>query len=469
MQAGVIFPYIMAGGVGSRLWPRSRTARPKQFLALQSEQSMLQETAQRLEGAGFAPLSVICNQEHRFLAAWQMDEIGAKSRIILEAEGRGTAFTVAVAALDALAQDKDALILMLPCDHAIEDGAAFIGAISEAAPAARFGRLAVLGVTAKTPHTGYGYIETGEAERGVFTVKSFHEKPDRKTAAEFLARGNFFWNAGIFLFPATKILEELNAYAPDVLQAAQESYSRAVQDLDFLRLGPAAFAPKISIDVAVLEKSRAVCAVRLDGGWSDLGSWRAVWEEGEKDAQGNLLQGDVLALESANSLVHACGKQSVAALGIEDLMIIADEDAVLVMPMARAEEVSKIVAELKARGHAKYSDHPQIWRPWGNYRILDRGEGYLIKRLTINPGGAVSLQYHNHRAEHWVVVKGAIAVTHGEAEKNLKVNESLYIPRGEIHRISNNGSGPAEIIEVQTGDILEETDIVRLEDRYKRT
>ena len=467
-----IFPILMAGGIGSRLWPLSRAAYPKQFLKLASENSMLQDTAARVSGAGFEPPTIICHQDHRFLVAEHFRQAGQTPRaIILEAEGRGTAFAIAIGALSAQARDAKALILVLSCDHAIKDVKKLQDAVKKASDAAAKGRLAVFGVNPASAHTGYGYIEAGkEDSSGVSAVEKFTEKPDQKTADSYLKSGIHFWNSGIFLFSAAQILKEIEQFAPDVYKAALESWKTAQPDLDFIRLpeAPLKGCPKISIDYAVLEKSKNVSAVKLETGWSDLGSWQSVWDEAPKDAQGNAVRGDAVLLDTKNSLIQAHEKLTVAAIGLDNLAIIADEDAVLVADLSRAQDVAKIVAELDKRGNARHTEHLQVWRPWGNYKILDAGQGYLIKRLTINPGAALSLQYHNHRSEHWVVVKGQIEVTKDETKISLKVNESIYIPIGAHHRIENKGKVPAELIEVQTGEILKEEDIVRLEDRYKR-
>lgn len=462
-----IYPMIMAGGIGSRLWPLSRKGFPKQFLPLTSDRSMLQDTVTRLNGAGYEPASVICNEQHRFLVAEHLRKSGAPcDKIILEAEGRGTAFTIAIAALAAQNESLDALILILPCDHYIEDPKGLHDAVKQGEEFASAGNLTVFGIPPTAPKTGYGYIEADGN-----TVKSFKEKPDEKTAKEYLEQGGYFWNAGIFLFPAETVLKRLKEFEPAVLKAAEESWRAVSKDLDFHRLPPEPLkdCPNISIDYAVLEKDDNVRVVPLETGWSDLGSWESVYAHMDKDAQGNAVDGEAILEDTQNSLIKAAQGLSVATIGLKNVAILADEDAVLVADLSKAESVAKIVKKLEEQGSSKHEEHRQVWRPWGSYKILGRGQRHLMKRLSINPGAALSLQYHNHRAEHWVVVRGEIKVQKDEEIRTLKANESIYIPIGAHHRIENESADEtAELIEVQTGDYLEEDDIVRLEDIYKR-
>lgn len=464
-----VVPILMAGGIGSRLWPLSRSSYPKQFLSLLSENSMLQDSIQRVTGSFYEKASVICNQEHRFLVAEHFRETGQEpENIILEAEGRGTAFSVAVAALSV--QDPDAFVLMLPCDHIIADGRALQKAVEGAVVPAQEGKLVVFGVKPETAHTGYGYIHIEDGGDDVPGLKSFTEKPSQETAEGYIKDGNYLWNAGILFFQARYILDEIEEHAPEVFRAAHESWENARLDLDFIRLAeePAQDCPSISIDYAVLEKTKNIHAVKLDTKWSDVGSWQSVWNELPKDKDGNAIKGDAVLSDTGNSLVCAADRFTVATLGVQNLAIIADDDAILVADLKQSEKVSDIVAALKEKGSVKQTEHVQVYRPWGSYKVLEQGPNYQIKRLTISPGGAVSLQYHNHRAEHWVVVKGEIKVERDGEEKILKVNESVFIPIKAHHRISNDSKESAELIEVQTGDYLAEDDIVRLEDKYKR-
>ncbi len=466
-----IYPFIMAGGIGSRLWPLSRSGYPKQFLKLTSNQSMLQEAIERCMHPQFETPTIICNEQHRFLVAEHARQSGIKtSDIILEAQGQGTAFTIALAALKIMKTDPQGLIFVLPCDQLLKDPKALHSAILTAAPHSKE-NLFVFGVPPENPHTGYGYIEQGtEMADGLYKVKSFKEKPDAQTAQTYLETGGYFWNSGIFLFSAALIINELETHAPQILIAAKQSLSGAVNDLDFIRLPlePLKDCPNISIDYAVLEKSQNVALSKLHTKWSDLGSWASVWDNFDKDADNNVTRGDTLALDTHFSLLHAEGDITLAALGLEDIIIIADEDAVLVAPKSRSEEIGQIVKNLKARGSHKQDEHTKVFRPWGNYKVLKRGPGYLIKSLILNVDGAVSLQYHNHRAEHWVLISGQIKVECDGKETILMPNESAFIPLGAHHRMTNIGDTPAEIIEVQTGDKLIEDDIIRLEDKYKR-
>ncbi len=451
----------MAGGIGSRLWPFSRKDYPKQFLPLAADNSMLQETITRLEGAGYSAPSIICNQNHRFLVAEHARSANMLiDRIILESQSRGTAFTAAIAALCALEKSPEALALLLPCDHYIERPAMLHEAISQAAPLARSGALVMFGVPPTAPKTGYGYIKTGMDN----AVLEFTEKPDEATAAHYIAQGNYLWNAGIFLFPARRILEDLKALAPQTLIAAEESWAGAKSDLDFFRLPeqPVKDCPDISIDYAVLEKADNACIIPLQTRWSDIGSWQSLWNQMDKDPQGNASHGETVLEDVHNCLFYGAEGMTITALGTKDLAILADEDAILVADLSKTEHVPKIIKKLAETGSTKHRHHRQVWRPWGSYKILGSGERYILKRLSINPGAAISLQYHNHRAEHWVVVKGTVQVRKGESVQTLTADQSIYIPLGVHHRLENHEQESAELIEVQTGNYLDEDDIVRL-------
>jgi mannose-1-phosphate guanylyltransferase/mannose-6-phosphate isomerase len=453
----MIYPFIMAGGTGKRLWPLSKGSRPKQFLPLLGDHSLLQDTYQRLQHKGYASAAVIANEAHRFLVAQHLHDMGAQGgEIILEAHPRSTAFTVAIAALSARDKDPDALILLMPCDTYIEDTQRLHGAVEEAEKHARNGKLVIFGVPPTAPKTGYGYIH----HDGQGAVLNFTEKPDAHTAAGYIEQGDYLWNAGMFLFSAAQIIEELAQHAPQVLEAAQESWAGMAPDLDFLRLPQegAEDCPTISIDHAVLEKTHNAHVIALNTGWNEIGSWQSLWAQLDKDENGNAARGDTALRETTNSLLYGAQGMSVAALGVEGLAIIASEDAVLVADLNSAEHVASIAQKMEESAAAP----SQVWRPWGNYKILSCSDRYVVKRLTINPGASLSLQYHNHRAEHWVVVKGTIKVQKGKDLHVLTSGQSLYIPIVMHHRIENESAEIAEVIEVQTGDYLAEDDIVRL-------
>jgi mannose-1-phosphate guanylyltransferase/mannose-6-phosphate isomerase len=453
----MIYPFIMAGGSGRRLWPLSKENHPKQFLPLLGEHSLLQDSYRRVEREGYAQPAVIASEEHRFLVAQHLQDIDAQGGdIILEAAPRSTAFTAAIAALAGMEKDPKALILLLPCDTYIEDMSALHTAVYAAQEHARSDKIVTFGVTPSAPKTGYGYIHHARGGE----VLAFTEKPDEDTAKAYIEQGDYLWNAGMFLFSAQHMLREMRMHAPDVLDAAEKSWGGRSPDLDFLRLpvDVVAQCPNISIDYAVLEKTEHAHVVKLDTGWSDIGSWHSLWAQRDKDDDGNAVQGAATLTDVQNTIVHAAKGTHIAALGIENLAIIADEDSVLVADLSKAEHVGEIAKRIE-----RSTPPPrQVWRPWGNYKIVSQGERYVVKRLTINPGAALSLQYHNHRAEHWVVVKGAIKVQKGEETFELRADQSVYIPIGTHHRIENEGTESAEVIEVQTGDYLAEDDIVRL-------
>ena len=464
-------PAILSGGTGSRLWPLSRAALPKQLLALAGERTMIQETVRRVSIAGAAPALLICNDEHRFLVAEQMREIGVKpSAIVLEPAARNTAPAAAIAALKIAQKQEDGIVLLLPSDHVVTDEPAFARALDMAASLAAKGSIVTFGIKPTKPETGYGYIETGkEIARGAHAVARFAEKPDAKTARAWLEDGKHLWNSGMFVFRADVLIAEMEEHAPQVLEAAREALKKAKSDLDFLRLDGDAFAhaPEISIDYAVMERTRRAAVVPADFGWSDVGSWTALWELAERDAGGNALLGDVLTQDARGCYVRA--EKGVAALiGVEDLVIVVTGDAVLVAKRDRAQDVKAIVERLKARGGAQHINHPKVFRPWGSFEAIDKGDRYQVKQIVVKPGERLSLQMHHHRAEHWVVVEGAARVTRGDDTFMLNENESVFIPKGARHRLENPGNKPLRLIEVQSGEYLGEDDIVRFEDSYGR-
>lgn len=471
----MLYPVILSGGSGSRLWPMSRAALPKQFLPLVSEHTMFQETLLRLKGlpAMAAPL-LVCNNEHRFLAAEQLRDIGIQPlSLILEPMGRNTAPAVAVAAFAALADDAEATLLVLPADHLIQNVAGFHAAIQSALQLAQQNMLVTFGINPSEPATGFGYIERGAAlktGKHSFSVARFVEKPDLETARQFLASGNFFWNSGMFVFEAATYLSELQRYRPDIYQAAQKAWQLSTQDLDFCRLDEKAFAacPSDSIDYAVMERTQAAAMVTVDIGWSDIGSWSSLSDVSAKDAQGNVLRGDVYIAETANTLVRAESRM-VAAIGVHDLVIVETADAVLVMHRDFAQDVKQAVEYLKQAERTEHLIHRRVYRPWGYYDGIDVGEDFQAKRIMVKPGSKTSLQMHHQRAEHWVVVSGKARVTRGEDLLVLYANQSTYIPLGVKHRLENIGEEPLYLIEVQSGSYLGEDDIVRFDDDYNRS
>lgn len=473
----MLFPVIMAGGSGSRLWPLSRQLHPKQFLTLADEKlSMLQATLQRLDGLDTAAPSLICNEQHRFLAAEQLRQFGvAEANILLEPVGRNTAPAIALAALQACQQDENSVLLVLAADHVIRDVAAFHTSIQVALPLAQAGKLVTFGIVPTQPETGYGYIRRGERlevvneVQGGYGVAQFVEKPDLATAQEYLASGNYYWNSGMFMFRARRYLDELQAFQPAMLAACELAMVKAERDLDFIRVDAAAFAacPDISVDYAVMEKTSDAAMVPLDAGWNDVGSWSALWEIQDKNEQGNALHGDVLTEQTRNTFVHA-ESRLVTTVGVDDLVIVETKDAVLVAHKNKVQEVKLIVEQLKIRGRSEHINHREVYRPWGRYDAIDNGERYQVKCITVKPGAKLSVQMHHHRAEHWIVVSGTARVTLGDSTRLVTENQSVYIPLGEVHALENPGKIPLELIEVQSGSYLGEDDIVRFEDRYGR-
>ncbi len=479
-----ISPVILSGGAGTRLWPLSRELYPKQLLPLVGEQTMLQETLLRLEGLPeMQPPLVVCNEAHRFLVAEQLRAIHIfPAAILLEPVGRNTAPAVAVAALQATATGDDPLLLVLPADHVIRDADALRQAILVAVGPADAGALLTFGIVPKTPETGYGYIKKGAnsefriqdsegdpAKLGVFDVAEFVEKPDRQTAEKYLASGNYLWNSGMFLFRASVFLEELSMQAPEMLSACRRAWEGRGSDLDFTRIDTDAFVscPSDSIDYAIMEKTERAAVVPLDAGWSDVGSWSALWEVGNGSEDGNVRHGDVIDIAVENSYLYA-DSRLVAAIGLKDVVVVEMPDAVLVAAKDRVQDVKRVVEHLQLLGRSEHLLHRRVNRPWGTYEGLDAGDGFVVKRITVNPGASLSLQRHRHRAEHWVVVHGTARVICGEDILTRTANQSVYVPIGTIHRLENPGETLLEIIEVQTGDYLEENDIERLEDRYGR-
>lgn len=467
-----IHPVILSGGSGSRLWPLSRESYPKQLLPLAGDRSMLQETALRVAESGrFAPLTVIANEDHRFVIAEQLRAAGVEAAsIVLEPVARNTAPAVAVAALMALERDAEALILVMPADHVIQDVAGFHAAVAAGEPAARDGRLVLFGIAPDAPATGYGYIRAGVLlDDTARAVAAFVEKPDLATAEAYLQDGGYSWNSGIFLLPARVFLEELQQHEPAVHAAAAAAVEAAQRDLTFLRLDRTAFAasPSISVDHAVMERTERAAVVPSDFAWSDVGAWSALWQIGAQDAAGNVLIGDVAAQDTRGSYVRSEGPL-VVTVGVEDLVVVASPDAVLVTRRDADQGVKGAVDLLKARNHPAATQNRRVYRPWGFYEGVHEGERFQVKRITVNPGHKLSLQKHFHRAEHWVVVNGSALVEVDGAERLLGENESIYIPLGAVHRLGNPGKVPLNLIEVQSGAYLGEDDIVRLEDAYAR-
>lgn len=470
----MIIPVILSGGSGTRMWPLSRAAYPKQFLTLNGKHSLLQQTALRVKGMlDVAAPIIISNAEQRFLVAEQMRALKmVPSHIVLEPVGRNTAPAVAVAALLAAQVDPDALLLVLPSDHVIQHEDTFRALVERAACVAADDYLVTFGIQPTTPHTGYGYIRRGvELDQGGYAVDAFVEKPNAEKAAGFLADGSYYWNSGMFLFKASVYLKELGRVQPAMLQQVELAVQQAREDLDFLRLDEAAFAasPAESIDYAVMEHTdRAAVIEAADLGWNDIGSWTALAEVAAQDESGNNLLGDVLAEDVRDSYIRAESRM-VAAIGLDNLIIVETADAVLVADKNRAQDVKKIVDRLNAEGRSETILHRRVFRPWGSYEGVDAGERFQVKRIVVNPGATLSLQMHHHRAEHWIVVKGTAKVVNGEKEFLLTENQSTYIPLGTVHRLENPGKLPLELIEVQSGSYLGEDDIVRFEDQYGRT
>jgi mannose-1-phosphate guanylyltransferase/mannose-6-phosphate isomerase len=465
----MILPVVLSGGSGTRLWPLSRELFPKQLLNLQGgDETLLQATLARTAGLpALAPPIIVCNEAHRFLVAEQVRSLGVSgARIVLEPCARNTAPAIALAAL---AADPNALLLVLPADHVIRKPADFQSAVRRAIPLAEEGRLVTFGVIPESPETGYGYIRCGAPRGEGFEIDRFVEKPDRATAEGFLADGGYLWNSGMFLFKASRFLEELARHAPAMFEAAKAAVASAKSDLDFLRVDVTAFAnsPSDSIDYAVMEKTDAAAVVPLAAGWSDVGSWSSLHEALERDDSGNALRGDVLAHDTQGSFVLA-ESRLVATVGLRDHIVVETKDAVLVAPKDRVQEVKQVVERIKREGRSEHQLHREVHRPWGSYDSIENGPRFQVKRLSVKPGASMSLQLHHHRAEHWIVVAGTARITRGDEVFMLEENQSTYIPLGVKHRIENPGKIPLHIIEIQSGSYLGEDDIVRFEDVYGR-
>jgi mannose-1-phosphate guanylyltransferase len=470
MSKLVISPVIMCGGSGTRLWPLSRALFPKQFLPLVNDTSMLQDTLLRLPKSCSEPV-FICNEEHRFLVAEQVRQLSQEqSTILLEPEGRNTAPAVALAAINALAKDKEAMLLVLAADHVIKDIETFQQVIAKASIAAEQGKLVTFGIVPTHAETGYGYIKKGnELKDSTFDVAQFVEKPDKITAENYLESGEYLWNSGMFLFKASRYLEELAKHRLDILEHCQQAMTDVERDLDFLRPNKADFlaCANESIDYAVMEKTDAAVVISLDAGWSDVGSYSALWEVCQQNEDKNVLKGDVIAQQTTNSYIHSQNKL-IATVGVDNLVIIDTPDAVLVANKDKVQEVKQIVEQLKKEQRSEAVLHREVYRPWGKYDSVDSGERFQVKRITVKPGAKLSVQMHHHRAEHWIVVSGTAKVTINDNTVLLSENQSAYIPIGAVHALENPGKLPLEMIEVQSGSYLGEDDIVRFEDRYGR-
>lgn len=465
-----MIPIIMSGGSGTRLWPLSRKNRPKQFLSLFGEHSLFQNTLNRLAGVESleSPI-VVCNDEHRFMVAEQLQELGVdEADIILEPCARNTAPAVTLSALQALSKGDDPVLLVLAADHLIRDITAFEQAIMQAEAEAQKGALVTFGIVPTKPHTGYGYIEA-ESVGSVCAVTAFVEKPNKETAQSYVDSGRYYWNSGMFMFKASVIIEALEQHAPDIVASCRQALAKAMSDLDFIRIDDAFFAqcPSDSLDYAVMEKTDKAVVVPLDAGWSDVGSWSSLWENHEQDTQQNVLQGDVVVEDVKSSYIHS-ENRLVTVLGLDDVVVVETTDAVMVANKNKVEDIKKIVAQLNVEKRAEASLHRKCYRPWGYFDSVDHGERFQVKHICVNPGESLSLQMHHHRAEHWVVVTGTAEVTCDDEVHLLSENESTFIPLGSVHRLRNPGRVPLEIIEVQSGNYLGEDDIIRFEDDYNR-
>jgi mannose-1-phosphate guanylyltransferase len=462
----------MAGGTGSRLWPMSRELHPKQFLRLHSIHSMLQETLKRLDGVGVSEPVVICNEDHRFMVAEQLRQIDMLSHnIILEPVGRNTAPAIALAALNAIAQGNDPIMLVLAADHIINDVEAFHRAIDLALPHAAAKSLVTFGIVPTGPETGYGYIQRGECKNGSVAapVQRFVEKPDSETAQSYIETGEYYWNSGMFMFRAKRYLEELEKFRPDILAACRDALANTECDKNFINVDRDAFSacPDDSVDYAVMEKTHDAVVIPLDAGWSDVGSWSALWEVSKKDSAGNALTGDTFLYDSRDCYINT-DEKLVAAVGVENLVIVNTKDAVLVVDRSKVQDVKKIVEHLKKNKRSEYRRHREVYRPWGRCDILVAEKRFNVNRITVNPGEAFSLQMHHHRAEHWVVLSGTARVTTGDKTFLITENQSTFIPVAVIHRLENPGNIPLELIEIQSGSYLGDDDVIRIKDHYGR-
>ncbi|MCP5162259.1 MAG: mannose-1-phosphate guanylyltransferase/mannose-6-phosphate isomerase [Hahellaceae bacterium] len=471
-----MIPVILSGGNGSRLWPLSRQQYPKQFLALTGDRTLFQQTLQRLDAEGVKAPVVVCNEEHRFIVSEQLKAIGKTAQaVLLEPFGRNTAPAVAMAAMKLLEQGQDDLMLVLPADHVIKNQAAFHAALQVAKAAAEQGEMVLFGIQPEAPETGYGYIKgdmqaRAELPEGVFRVERFVEKPNYERACDFVASGEYFWNSGMFMFRASRFLEELQAHDKDIYDTCVLALKNSAQDLEFTRIDAESFefCPDNSIDYAVMEKTGRATMVPLSVGWNDVGSWSSLWEVHDKDEQGNVLKGDVMTHDSRNCFVQGNGKL-VTLLGLDNVVVVETKDAVMVAHKDKVQDVKKLVNTLNAEGRSETQNHREVYRPWGCYDSVDMGGRFQVKRITVKPGARLSLQKHHHRAEHWIVVSGTARVTCDDKVFLMSENQSTYIPVGSVHRLENPGRIPLEIIEVQSGSYLGEDDIVRIEDVYGRS
>ena len=463
-------PVVLAGGTGSRLWPKSRAALPKQFLSLTSNSTMLQDTITRLKGTNAEPPVFICNDAHRFLVAEQLRKKNIEhDGILLEPVGRNTAPAIALAALHATKNENDPVLLVLAADHLIKDQNAFHSAITKAEALAKEGKLVTFGIVPDQPHTGYGYIKAGNVLNVGFEVAEFVEKPELETAKQYVESGDFFWNSGMFMFKASRYIEELGKYHPEMLEICRRAIETEAPDLDFIRVDSEIFAtcPDDSIDYAVMEKTDSAAMVPLDAGWSDVGSWTSLWETADKDDNGNVCVGDTILANTKNSYVNA-EQRLVSVIGLEDVIVVETKDAVMVAHKDDSQSIKTVVNRLKAEKRPEFEFHREVFRPWGSYDSIDSGARFQVKRITVKPGEKLSVQMHHHRAEHWIVVSGSANVTIDDNTQLVTENESVYIPIGAVHALENPGKIPLELIEVQSGAYLGEDDIVRFSDRYGR-
>ena len=458
---------VMAGGSGTRLWPLSRAAHPKQFLSLYGKNTMLQETFNRLDGLNINSSITICNEEHRFFVAEQLREIDKLGSIILEPFGKNTAPAIALAAFQSI--EEDPVLLVLAADHVIKDESNFVKAVSEAVPLAESGKLITFGIVPQRAHTGYGYIKKGDEHSAGFVVEKFVEKPSLDLAHEYFTSGDYLWNSGMFLFKASRYLEELKKFRPDIYDSCKASLDTTAFDQDFLRINKEKFetCPSDSVDYAVMEKTTDAVVIPMDAGWNDIGSWSSLWDIGDKDEDGNVCFGDVIIHDSKDCYIRA-DEKLVTLVGVDDLVIIDTKDALMVANKDVVQDAKVIAKKLKADGRSEWELHREVYRPWGKYDSVYSGDGYQVKRLTVNPGAKLSVQMHYHRAEHWVVVSGRARVHYGDEFRDLGVNESTYHDKETVHALENPGDTLLELIEVQVGSYLGEDDIVRFEDKYGR-
>ena len=468
----MIVPVVLAGGSGTRLWPLSRRLQPKQFIELIGENTLFQEAVLRLPKS-IGDLLVICNEDHRFLAAEQLRQINrSATSIILEPVGKNTAPAITLAALKSIKGNENNILLVLSADHLIQNIEKFHQAIESAKKQAENNKLVTFGIVPNKVETGYGYIKADVSQdKDYCNINEFVEKPDYKTAQKYVDSGKYFWNSGMFMFKASVFLEELEEYEPEILSTCKKSYQNEYHDLGFIRLNEEEFlnCPSQSIDYAVMERTKNAVMVRLDAAWSDVGSWSALSDSQPKDKNNNIVVGDVVLKKVNNSYIHSASKRLVSAIGVSDLIIVDTEDAILVTNKDHLQYIKNIVEQIKDSNRPESDQHRVVYRPWGYYDSIDNGNGFHVKRILVNPGAKLSLQKHDHRAEHWVVVKGKAKVTCGTKTFQLIENQSTYIPLGEVHRLENIESIPLEIIEIQTGDYIGEDDITRIEDAYGRS